>query len=526
MGLELEGIAENTISISITADRPDLVSLHGMSRAIKAYRGWNRGLPEYTVHKGKYVIDIEKEVEEVRPFTAAAVVKNLQFTDATIKEMIWVQEKLHDTFARGRKKGAIGIYPLEKITWPITYTALDPKKIVFRPLESDRVMTGQEILEKHPTGILCAHLLKGKKVYPIFRDAKGEILSMPPIINSHTTGKVTVETTDIFIECSGHSFATLHSLLKILVTMFSNMGGDVYDVELHYPDKKMRTPDLTPEKATLKIESINKILGHAFTEGEAQILLERMLYGVAKKGKDTLIISIPPFRTDIWHEIDIIDDVARAYGLNNLKPHLPSVSTIGELLPETEAIRKIEKLLIGCNLTQVFTLALTSKETQFQKMTLPESEHIDLGTTAEKSLNMVRVHLLPELLTVFSENRNREYPQRVFEIEDVILPDKGEDCQSKNVKRIAVAICHSQASFTEGKQILSYLFDTCGIPYELKEEGRPEYIRGRGATIIVKKKKVGSIGELSPHVLTNFGLDMPVVAFEIDLQALLPWHLS
>src|SRR3990167_4189456 len=206
-GTPVENVTENEISVEVFPNRPDLLSFQGFTRAFLSYLG-KKNPPEYKTEKTEkdFKVIIDKSVKKVRPFTACAIVKNLKFDDEKIKEIIDIQEKLHSTVGRNRKKVAIGIYPLEKISLPIKFEAIKPKEIRFVPLDSEREMNGLEILQSHPKGREYAHLLEGMEKFPVFKDQKGKILSMPPIINSNDTGKISESTTEIFIECSGSDF--------------------------------------------------------------------------------------------------------------------------------------------------------------------------------------------------------------------------------------------------------------------------------------------------------------------------------
>src|SRR3989344_4866470 len=190
LGFELETVENDNIKVEITPDRPDLLSTQGLARLLKAYLGIKPGLQEYKIKKSNFKIIVDKSVEKIRPYTVAAIIKNLNLDYEKIKEIINIQEKLHNTFARKRKKTSIGIYPLENISPPITYLAEKSDKIKFVPLDFEKELTGKEILEKHPTGIKYADLLKSYDKYPIFVDSKNKVLSMPPIINSQELGKV------------------------------------------------------------------------------------------------------------------------------------------------------------------------------------------------------------------------------------------------------------------------------------------------------------------------------------------------
>jgi phenylalanyl-tRNA synthetase beta chain len=247
-GVPVESITDEEIHLEIFPNRPDLLSYQGFKRSFLAFLGKKTGLIEYEAKKPEkdFRVIIDSSVNDVRPYTVCAIVKDLKFNEEKIREIIEIQEKIHLTVGRKRKKLAIGVYPLEKIKLPITYKAVEPDKIKFIPLESDREMSGLQILQRHPTGKEYAHLLAGKTKFPIFIDADERILSMPPIINSQLTGKINPETSDVFIECSGFDFEILSKCLNIIVTSLADMGGKIYQMKVEYEKTKI-TPNLKPE---------------------------------------------------------------------------------------------------------------------------------------------------------------------------------------------------------------------------------------------------------------------------------------
>jgi len=232
-GTPIDSADEENIQIEIFPNRPDLLSYQGFKRAFLAFLGKKTGLKDYKVNPPKkdYKVIVHSSVKDTRPYTACAIIHNLKLDSEKIKEIIEMQEKLHITIGRKRKKLAIGMYPLEKIKLPINFLALEPDKIRFTPLESEKEMSGIEILQKHPTGKEYAHLLAGKAKFPIFSDSENKILSMPPIINSQLTGRVTENTRDVFVECSGFDFDTLKKCLNIIVTALADMGGEIYKMK-------------------------------------------------------------------------------------------------------------------------------------------------------------------------------------------------------------------------------------------------------------------------------------------------------
>ena len=512
-GTPIEKINNEELQIEVFPNRPDLLSYQGFKRAFLAFLGKRTGLKKYKINKPEknYKVIIDSSVKNVRPYTACAIVKNLKLDDEKIKELIEIQEKLHITIGRKRKKIAIGIYPLEKIKLPIIFKALEPDKIKFIPLETDKEMSGLQILQRHPAGKDYAHLLAGKIKFPIFIDANKNILSMPPIINSQLTGKITEKTKEIFIECSGFDFEILKKCLNIIITSLADMGGKIYQMELKYKNKKI-SPDLTPEKANISLENTNKLLGLNLNEKQLKQLIEKMGYDYNKGS-----VKIPAWRIDILHEVDLIEDVAIAYGYENFIPEIPDISTIGQENPKEIIKRKIAEILSGLKLLEVSNYHLTNKKDEFTKMGIPKKQEKNFIEVEESKTDytILRKYLTPYLLKNLSENIDLEYPQSIFEIGKVFKSQKEEINEREN---LTVAI--TPGNFTDIKQTVEYLFKMIDIEIKLKEpeEFPSHFIEGRVADIVLEDKSIGFIGEIHPKILKNWRIKMPVALFEIDLE--------
>ncbi len=520
MGLELEDNGEN-LKVEVTPDRPDLISVHGLARALRAYLKIKAGMPQYKVRKSGINVIVKPSVKDVRPYTVAAVVKGLKFDDENIKEIIWVQEKLHATFARNRKKAAIGIYPMEHIVSPITYSAEDPDSVKFVPLEESREMTGRQVLSQTSTGRQYAKLLENYDKFPYFIDSKGDVMSMPPIINSDRLGKITKSTKDVFIECSGHDLKSLETVINILVCVLADMGGDICSVEISYGKKKVVTPNLSPEKRQITASYVNSVLGTSLSANQVKPLLQRMMYDVHGVSGDTVKFSVPAFRSDVWHDVDVADDIGRAFGFGNIVPEHKETAGMGSTTRNVKVQDAVNRLMVSLGYQQSVTLALTSTDDQFAKMNIKDIPHVKLGAVADKSLNMVRVWLVPELMKCLLNNRNREYPQRFFETGFIVKPDEGADVKSRNVLRFAAVTAHKNANYTEIKQAMEYVLDNMDIAYSIEDAEHGSFIPGRVGRVMVNGKKVGFIGEIHPQVLVNLGLEVHVSAVEINFTDIL-----
>jgi len=519
-GTTLEQFDEKEIELDIFPNRPDLLSYQGFKRSFLSFLGKKPGLKIYKLHKPEknYKINIDSSVKEIRPFTACAIVKGLTLDDEKIKELIDIQEKLHTTIGRKRKKLAIGIYPLEKIKLPITYKAMEPDKIRFIPLESTREMSGLEILQKHPTGKEYSSLLAGKVKFPVFVDAAKNILSMPPIINSQLTGRITTETKEVFVECSGHNFEILKKCLNIIITTMAEMGGNIYQMELNYPKKEI-TPNLIPEKEKISLAHANKMLGLDLKEKQLKTLFGKMgcNYSSSK-------VEVPAWRTDILHEVDLIEDLAIAYGYENFKPEIPKISTIAQEDAKEPIKRKIAEILIGLGMLEVSNYHLTNKKDQFLKMGIGEKqikEFIEVEAS-KTEYNTLREDLSHYLLKILSENIDAEYPQEIFEIGKVFK------YKQEIVEKERLAVAMSPRNFTEIKQVLEYLSKMTNTKLEIKEPQKlpTHFIEGRAGSITLENKEIGFIGEIHPRILKNWKIKMPVALFELNLEQIYEKILS
>ncbi|MDP2907365.1 MAG: phenylalanine--tRNA ligase subunit beta [Nanoarchaeota archaeon] len=514
LGTDLEKIDGDNIVVEIFPNRPDMLSEQGFARAFSSFIGKRLGLKKYVAKKSDYKVKIDRSVNDIRPYTACAVVKGIKFDNERIKETIQIQEKLHITYGRNRRKVAVGIYPFEKIKLPIRFEARKPDDIRFQPLEASELMTANQILAKHPTGKTYAHLLEGKQLYPVFVDANNEILSMPPIINSEKTGKITPKTKDVFVECSGFDFKVLSKCLNIIVTALADMGGQIFEMELDYQKKKIKTPELIPEEMKLNTEYVNQILGLDLDNNEIKRYLARMGYDY-NAGK----VLIPVYRADILHPIDLVEDIAIAYGYEKFKEEIPKVATIGEEDRFEVFKRKIAETLVGLGFMETNTYNLTNKESLTTLMGV-DLEGIELENAKNADYNVLRSWMIPSLLHVMKSNKHHEFPQKIFEIGTIFKKNPEEETSVKEMQRLAVMISNTRADYTEIRQVLDNLFRAFNIEYTISETEHNSFIPGRVARIGVKGKGVAFIGEIHPAIMEKLALEMPVAAFELNLTDL------
>ncbi len=492
---------------------PYLWSIEGIARLVKGVLGLQKGIPSVEIKKGNYKIIVDKSVSSVRPYVAAFVAKGCKIDDYLIKQMVQLQEKLCESYGRRRLKVAIGVYSYDKIKFPVYYKATNPESIKFVPLEFKKEMTQQEILEEHPKGKEYKWILEGQDKYPILVDDAGEVLSFPPIINSNFTGKITEGDEHLFVEATGTELEPILLCMNIMAYAFYERGFEIYSVDVDYSGKKITTPLLFKDKIKVTKEQIKSLLGLELKNAEVKKLLEKGQY----EANSELTVKIPPYRKDILHPADIVEDIGIMYGYDNIKEMPLTSFTVGETSPLVRFRDNIRSLLVGLGYQEVASPILSNKGVLYDKMNVKDFGTVEISNFMSETYSCVRNWILPILIGVLSKNKHIEYPQRIFE-QGLVTVKKSEGVI--DYERVAVVSANDKADYTEIRQVLDYLFRMLGVKYSIEEVEHDSFILGRVGRVIVNGKKIAFIGEISPKVLTNYRLEVPVVGLELNLSDL------
>jgi len=510
IGCSIERVCDEQIDVEFFPNRPDLYSIEGIARALRGFLDIERGYKNYTVKKGKWKIHVDPSVKGVRPRIVGCVVKNLKLTDEVVKSLIELQEDLHWTIGRNRRKMAIGLHDLDRFSFPLKYTAVSGN-FSFIPLDCNNKMSVSQILKEHPKGIEFGFILENKDKYPMIIDSEGDAISFPPIINAEKT-RITERTRNLFIDVTGFD-ENVDRALNILATMLSDRGGVIESVEVIYPEKSFFTPDLSPKTMEVKKSEIYSLLGFKISDDELKVSLERMRFGVNKITEKTIKVKIPPYRADIMHEWDIIEDIAIGYGYDRIKPEYPRTITIGESHAWNDIKEIIREIMIGLGFLEVITFTLSNERVQYEfvnRKAMPWKDYVPVMHPLTEDHTIIRTDILPKLLELLSFNKHYPMPQKIFEIGDVVV-------NLHNELRVCGCITHFKANFAEIRSIVQALMRELNLNWDVEESDDGAFIEGRQAKIIVNGKEIGIFGEINPEVLERFRLTNPVVAFEINL---------
>ena len=524
------------IRMELLAVRPDMFEPGGLARVLRHYLGESDEPAHYPLVPPRLRVQVDPSVarpESYRPFITCAVVRGLTLDDDLIKIVMKLQENLHWALGRDRKHASIGVYDLATLSGTrFVYRTVGPEELRFVPLGYDATephseLTPHAILAEHPKGRAYARLLAGRARYPLLCDESGQVLSMPPIINSEAT-RVTRATRDFFIDVTGTDERLINRALNILVTSLAELGGAALTLEqvaIDYADRGVVTPDFTPQRVELEVEQAARRIGIALDAAALTGLLRRMGHGVRAVGSGALTVEVPAYRNDILHPVDLIEDAAIAYGYHNLVPRLAVAMTAGSEQPAERLAAQVRLALQGLGYLEVLTLLLSAEAQQYEALRLPvDPERVVIANPISHEQTIVRSSLLPGLLETFAVNTDHALPQRIFEVGKVSRCDATRETGARELRRVAAGCCGPKADFAELRSACEALLRELGWQLITEPEPAGCFIDGRGARAIAqrgdRRQPVGRIGELHPEVLERWNLTQPAAVFELELEAL------
>ena len=542
IGCVVEENDEEGIEIEIFPDRTDLLSHETISRAARAFLNSLNDSPNLEIKQGEITLEVDKSLQNLRPVILGAVVRgvdngtNYHEKDDFIQSLMDHQEKLHLTLGRKRKFASIGVHDLSQLSPPFKVISVD-KKYKFTPLAEEKEMSIEDILKSHPKGKEYAHLMSELKEYPVIIDAEDRVLSFPPIINGdHTT--VNEQTRDFFIDVTGWDERSCEACLLLICLSLAERGGVIESIQIKNWDQELlNVPRGDPKSHRVPDRLIRNILGIELSKTEIADSIKKMggelietrtvtngpdkieKWADCIVGEKEHVISMPRWRNDIMHPVDIVEDIAIGYGYDNLPEQLSAVHLDAIPLPSSNLKRRISSSLCALGLQETQSLTLSNKRDQFERVRwIEENKSTVISNPITKEHTMLRQYILPSLLNLLAANRHHELPQRVHELGDVVR-------DSENKTRLSWACAEVGGGFSAAKGIASSLLRDLGANLsevkwkEINQEEGP-WIKGRGAKVIIGGIEVGQIGEIDPKVSFEFGLKVPIQAGEFDVDAL------
>lgn len=538
------------LKIEVPANRYDMLCIEGIAQALNEFLG-NSESPKYTLNpvKPEISLTIKESTLPIRQYAASAILRNVVLDERSYESFIALQDKLHSNLCRNRTLVAIGTHDLDTLTPPFTYEALAPKDINFIPLNQTKEINGEELMEfyeKDKNIGKFLHIIKDSPVYPVMLDANRTVASLPPIINSDHS-KISLNTRNVWIDVTGTDKTKTEIVINQLVAMFSRYCKTPFEIEpvqiiSEHNGETRVCPNVTPRTAQAEIPYINSCVGLDYSGEEISKLLKKMSLDASTSTSDKEIIDvkIPITRSDILHQCDIMEDVAIAYGYDNLKKTKPqqTESLVAAPLPVNKVADILRLASSQAGYLEVMPLTLSSHDENFGWL-----KQKDDGTTAVKLENpktieyqVVRTTLLPGILKTIKENRKHSLPIKVFECSDIVLKDDKLERGAFNQRNWAAVYAGKTSGFEMVQGLLGKIMQTMRTPWlekpqEDKRRGywieedkeNPTFFPGRGAKVFFRSaengegKVIGKLGVLHPEVMNNF--DIPYAASSVEINA-------
>eukprot|EP01038_Epipyxis_sp_PR26KG_P009765 gene9765-13136_t len=571
--------------IAIPANRYDLLCLEGFARALKIFIGLQTP-PIFRLsnvsQSDMHIMHVHPSTQAIRPYVVCAILRGIQFDTRKYKNFIDLQDKLHQNICRKRTYVAIGTHDMDTIQGPFHYRALPPQEINFVPLTENegKSYNSKELLDFYREDPSAKHLkpytdiIYNSPVYPVVSDNNGVVLSLPPIINSKHS-RIQMHTHNVFIECTATDITKANIVLDTMVTMFSEYCQEPFVVEpvrVVYessgseeiiPGNTQVTPLLSSRSCDARVDEINGTIGVSITPEEMCRLCDRMQLGPAvyhpsadASSNGFIKVQVPPTRSDILHPVDVIEDIAIAYGYNNIKLEVPKTLCFGAPLPINHFTDLLRAELARAGYIEMLTHGLCSTAENFTHLKRPIGPAVSLSNPANIEYEVVRTTLLPGALKTLSYNKSMSHKDgvRLFEISDVVIPTNNE-IGAKNVRKLVGLY----SSYSSGFEVIHGLADrvmTCvqiqpehgyasnsltpeeladlkrvarsGVVYYVKPSNDPCFFQGMSADLMLKYSdgrpdvSIGSLGVVHPEVLQNFEISYPCSVIEMDIESVMP----
>ena len=518
LGLDIEYRDDKCIKLEYSPNRPDFSTFYGISRALNGLLGKEVGIPKFKlIENRKNFINVDSSISNIRPHIASIVARGHKLNDNTIKQMVSMQEDLHNGIGRKRSKASIGLHNLDTIEFPLDYTTR-PGNLSFTPLDHSSSLTLSEVLEKTESGKKFRELLLGS-IYPVLMDSRGNLLSFPPVINAEYT-RIKGGVKNLLVEVTGVDKTTVDKVLANIAATLADIGFSLETVTINQ-DNNTTTSFNSMENTRLdniKTDYINKKLGLSLSNEDVILCLRKSRLDAKVTDASNINCMIPSYRIDIFNPMDIVEEVAIGYGIYNMEPTLPEFTLYGNQSRQNHYFDKIRQALVGMGLIENINFILSNKDIHLRRMNIEKSDFFTVNNSKSEEHDILRRSLLPSLLFSLSKNIHEEYPQKLFEIGPVFVPEQ-ENSEKWN---LCCATAFNGVTFTEIRGILQTLMEIClGTTFETKAAEHSSFISGRSADIFYKEKTVGQIGEVSPLLIDSFKIKMPVAAFDLDLTELL-----
>ena len=511
LGLDVESEDEKTVRVEYSPNRPDYSTDFGIALGLQGLLGIKTGAIKLKIKKSnQYKINATPSVSKIRPYVTGIIAKNGKINGDVLEQLIQMQEDLHMGIGRKRKKSSIGIHDLNKISFPLLYTTTT-RNHNFVPLNSEKELSVSEIIRDTQTGKDYGNLLGQSTQVPIIVDSNKKTVSFPPIINAAIT-TVTTKTKHLFVEVTGINKDDAEDMLSVVATILQSAGFALERIQIS--GAKNSSPKLQEKKMVVNSSLINQTLGLNLTTSKIISSLKKSRLDAVSRGKN-IVCTIPAYRFDIFGPMDLVEEVALGYGIQNFEPTMSPSQTIGQTNPVSSELKSLNQTMIGLGFLEALNSSLSSKRVLYDMTNRDSKKIISVLDSKSQEHTILRDSILPGLIENLSRNIHESYPQKMFETGSIF--NLHEPISEKI--NLAVISAHKDANFTEIKSILQTALKIgFGIQIQTKTTVNSSFEDGHCANIIFNGNIIGIIGEIHSKIIENYKIRVPAVGFEISLS--------
>ena len=551
---EALGLDDVVFELEITPNRPDCLSLIGVAREIRAETGNLLKLPTVDLQEsGINVGDLTSvmiDVPDLCPRYAARVIQGVKVEESPV----WLQQRL-ESVGIGVINNIVDItnFVLMEYGQPLhafDYHKLTENRIVVRRAREDEHITTLDEVEREltPDMLVIADAEKPIALAGIMGGYDSEITEttcdvlLESAYFNPSSVRATAKAFGISTEASyrfergADPGAVLTALDRAAQLIAELAGGTICEgiVDVYPGQQPLAQIQLRPER-------VNFVLGTTLEAAEMAQTLNRLGFDVDITD-GVYQVTVPTFRADVTREIDLIEEIARVYGYDNIPTTLPKGDIpVPAPNPKAEVRRCIKHFLLGAGMMEAVNYSFCDPNC-FDKIRLnandPLRNTLQLRNPLSPEMSVLRTTLMPGLLENAQHNRNHQIDTiALFEIGGVFLHD-GESSRSDlriatlEPERVAGVLAgqvgegvysdpYRSPDFFDIKGLVEEMLEVCGaVDWTLQDTDTPTFHPGRNAEVLLGDKRIGVFGEVHPEVLENYDLPYKAYLFEFDLEGL------
>ena len=545
-GLPTESIEElsndRVLEVEVTANRPDWLSYIGVAREFAAIKGRKLKIPavgKLAAGKNKAGIKVKVEDKALCPKYTARVIRNVRVGESPT----WLKTRLE----------AMGLRPVNNIV-DITNFCLFETGEPMHAFDLDKLSGGEVLVRKAKNGekiatidgierallesmlviadnskpVAVAGVMGGLNTEVNFstKNILLEAAYFDPISIRRTAKKLALSSDSSYrferrVDVSNIKYSSDRAT-DLICQIAGGEAGEFIDISAKFGDKK---------PVVLNIAKLDSVLGHSIPPAKAKKILSDLGLKLKASSKGKMSFIVPHFRYDLKDEVDLIEEVARVYGYNNIPNTIPPIVGQPERIsPDMAILGKTRAALTGLGFDEIITYSLLSKKV-IDKAAMAAEDAVCVANPLSIEQEAMRPSLVPGMLGVVLWNINRRSKDlKFFEIGHVYGKRGNEFTESQY---LGLCITGEMSNWAGGSRAYSFfdlkgavetLFGSLGIKDISFANARDcRLSSASSASIELGTEIIGIIGEVDTKVLADFDIKSPVYICEIALDKVYPF---